>query len=372
MKITKILVTGDDIFLHRHRGLFDAISKHINQLDYLPISKINKDNLIDFIAWFITKLLYKVIGKFSLKTADRIFHKNSQVFINKTKKIERKIGQLEYIPDIVFHVFSMYRPFWHRADIPYVMYLDYTMALAVKNWSAWAPFNNERELLAWWKCERESYERAYHLFTFSHVTQSSLIQDYKISPEKITVVGSAGNIQEFYQGEKKKGTQQILFNASDFERKGGDLVLAAFSQVRQLIPNATLVIIGKKLAISQPGVINLGKVSSRLHLQDIFLKTDVVVAPAYCDPFPTFVLEAMSYGIPCIVTNRDGMPEIVDDRINGIVISEVVPEILAKEIINLLTNTDLLASFSQAAKLKIETKFNWENIASKILDVLSK
>ena len=220
------------------------------------------------------------------------------------------------------------------------------------------------------ECERHAYERAYHIFTFNKVARNSLIADYNIQPDKISVVGSAGNFKESYEGEKTFGSQQILFNGSDFERKGGNLVLAAFKQVKQVIPNAKLVIIGRKILIEESGIINLGNISAS-ELRKLFLNTDLVVAPAYCDPFPAFLLEAMNYGVPCVVTNKDGMPEIVEDQVDGIVISEIEKNILAEQIINLLLNPTLLESFSQAARWKLRTKYKWDNIANRMLDILS-
>lgn len=205
----------------------------------------------------------------------------------------------------------------------------------------------------------------------SNLVKSSLVEDYRIKPDKITVVGSSGNVQEPYEGEKTFGSKQILFNGSDFERKGGDLVLAAFNQVKTALPEAKLVIIGKKLAIRENGVDNPGHISSPSEMRNLFLKTDLVVAPARCDPFPTFLMEAMSYGVPCIVSARDGMPEIIDNGVSGVVIDQPAPDLLAHQIINLLCDIPLLTSMSYNARHKVKTRFNWNDIAKNISQVLS-
>jgi len=367
MEIKKILVTGDDRFIKRYHSLFEAISQDVNQLDYLPFSELYEDSLTEpFIQFF-----YKVIYKFSLSTADRIFQKNSRIFIDKSKRLEAKIRKLEDKPDLLIHIFSMCSPFWDKFDTPFVMYLDYTMALAVRNWSPWAPFRNDKEREAWIDCERQTYKRAYHLFTMNTLAKSSLIEDYGIAPEKITVVGSAGNFKMPYEGEKTFGSQQILFNGSDFERKGGNLVLAAFKRVKQVFPKAKLVIIGKKLRIQEEGIANPGSISRSSEIRDLLLETDLVVAPSYCDPFPAFLLEAMNYGVPCLVANNDGMPEIVDHEINGLVIHQMEPDILAEQIIQILGDPSRLESMSKEARKKVGNNFKWDKIASQILKTLS-
>lgn len=367
MKVGKILVTGESIFIERHQFLFKAMAEHCDRLQFLPRSS----------EWYEAGIPRKVIKTFyamrtfSWSKANALFQKNKQAFIVKSQRSEAQIKQLTDKPDLVFHVFSTYSPFWHEFDLPYVMYLDYTVSLAERNWPGWACFTHPKHRESWLECERLVYDRAKHIFTMSHIVKKSLIKDYDIPDKKITLVGSSGDFLETYQGKKPFGSKQILFNGSDFQRKGGDLVLAAFKKVKQAIPEAKLVIIGKKLSLNEDGIENPGHISSRADLYDLFLKTDLVVAPAYCDPFPTFLMEAMNYGIPCIVSNNDGMPEIVDDRVNGIVIEQLTADSLADRIIHLLNNPSALAAMSQAARDKVKTELNWKNIANKIVRVLS-
>lgn len=366
MEIRKVVVTGDAGFLYRYQFLFEAFSGYFDNLECLPSGELYKGNLLRIVRKFLHGITYLV----SPSSASR-FRKNSQTFITRSQQTEQKIRELGYTPDLVFHVFGMYCPFWEKFDIPYAMYLDYTMSLAKRNWLPWAPFTNSKEVTSWVECERLAYERTRHIFTMSNLVKSSLVEDYGIKSEKITVVGSSGNFQAPYEGEKTFGTKQILFNGSDFERKGGNLVLAAFKQVKKRIPEAKLVIIGKKLLIREDGVDNPGRISSLTEMRNLFLKTDLVVAPALCDPFPSFLMEAMNYGVPCIVSARDGMPEIIDDGVNGIVIAQPTPDLLANQIASLLGDRAALTSMSQNARHKVKSQLNWNDIAKNISQVLS-
>lgn len=367
MKLKKVAVTGDAFFLKRHNYIFEAMAQDLEHLQLLPYGKFNKNIVI---SETLTQLFYKVFYRFSPNKADKLFHKNHVRFITKSKQTERKIRQLDYIPDVVIHMFGTYSPFWSNFDIPYAVFLDYTMLQAEKNWSAWVPFTNREERDLWINCERQAYEQAHCLLCMSNAVKNSLIDDYGIETKKITVVGSAANFKEIYEGEKTFGSKQILFNASDFNRKGGDLVLAAFKKVRQEIPESRLIIIGKKLTLNEDGIENPGKISSRSDMRNLLLQTDLVVSPAYCDPFPVFLIEAMNYGVPCIVSERDGMPEIVDNEENGIVINQPTSDILAAHIISMLSNTSILNSMSEKARYKVKTELNGERVAKNILQAL--
>jgi glycogen synthase len=365
MQINKMLITGDRLFINRYAPLFAALADHYPQLDYLIGDEPYGAALVNRGLRFANKAL-NLLSK--VQSEKR--YKNAGHFIYRSRQIEARIQTLSDPPDFVLHVFGLYCPFWETQDIPYGMYLDYTMALVAKNWPDWAPFANSQDLQAWQDCERTAYNRAHHLFTMSNKVKVSLIQDYGIAPETITVVGSFAGRHKIYTGEKSFGNQQILFNGGDFQRKGGDLVLAAFEQVRQVIPNTKLVVLGKRLGIRQPGVETPGKIRSLDELQQLFLQTDIVVAPGRCDPFPTFVIEAMNYGVPCIVADQDGMPEIVDHHRSGWVISPSDADSLAEAIISLLGNPNTLSIMSQQARTKVVEQLNAREIANKITQLL--
>lgn len=360
-----VLITGEAVFLKRHEFLFRAMSQHFQKIDFLPRDR----------EWYeapLPRILLKSIYTMrtgSLSKANALFQKNKEAFISKSQRTEEQIQKMRFRPDIVFHVFGTYTPFLRKSDIPYVIYLDYTLALAEKNWSEWAWFLNSKQREHWLECELASYMQAQHIFCMSNIVKKSLIEDYGINSEKVTVIGSSGDFQTPYTGEKKFGSKQILFNGSDFQRKGGDLVIAAFKKVKQAISSAKLVIIGKKLSLNEDGIENPGHISSRDDINQLFFNTDLVIAPAYCDPFPTFLMEAMNYGIPCIVSANDGMPEIVTHQETGIVLDELTVDVLANNMIYLLNNPLLLTSMSQAARDKLQKKLNWNLIAEKIANV---
>jgi glycogen synthase len=361
MKMKKILITGDPEFSYRHRYLWEALSPYFEHLEVF-----SRQDSLNIKA---NAFRQKIVGVISTGKLHSGFHKSSLAFKLKSQEVEQNIKQLISKPDIVFHLYCLWSPFWEKSEIPYTIFSDYTMSLAIKDWSDWVPFSNQKEQDAWLAYEKQAYKRAYHLFPMSDMVKSSLIEDYGIEPEKITVIGASGNFKEPYEGEKFFGSNRIIFNGSDFERKGGDLVLAAFKQVRQAIPEAKLIVVGKKLENIEDGIENPGSVSN-LEIHELLLKTDLLVAPARCEPFGLLLVEAMNYGVPCIVSKTGGMPEIVNNEVNGIVIDQLNPEILAKEIIRLLSNPDLLKSMSIRARQTVKSKFNWETIAENIVQTL--
>ena len=49
-------------------------------------------------------------------------------------------------------------------------------------------------------------------------------------------------------------------------------------------------------------------------------KADAFILPSYNEGLPISILEAMTYGLPIISTNVGGIPELIKDKVNGLII----------------------------------------------------
>ena len=54
--------------------------------------------------------------------------------------------------------------------------------------------------------------------------------------------------------------------------------------------------------------------------EQVFKCADIYILPSYNEGLPVSVLEAISYGLPVISTPVGGIPEIVQDKVNGFLI----------------------------------------------------
>jgi glycogen synthase len=358
----ELVITGRKHFLNRYEGFSNALLNHFDGVATLPTGKVLNLHPMSVAARLAHGTRFeKFFGPYMSYDAN-----HPRGYVLRSRQTEKKIRGLSLRPDFVIHLFSLFGPFWNDFSIPYAMYLDYTMALGRKNWPLWAPFRSDRDYERWIAHEKRSYDRSKLIFTMGHNCKNSLVDDYDIPSEKIHVVGSSGNFRYSSTTQKTFGTQQILFQGSEFERKGGDLLLQAFQLIRASIPNATLVIIGSTLTIDEPGVKNLGYISSAQEVKNLFLTSDLVIAPARCDPFTAFAIEAMNYGVPCIVTRKSGISEIISNQENGVIIDSLNPAEIAAEAVKLLTHLSDLERISSGGKKLIHTSLNWEVIADKV------
>jgi len=67
-------------------------------------------------------------------------------------------------------------------------------------------------------------------------------------------------------------------------------------------------------------VVFFGPVSGQKK-ESLFLESDVFLLPSYSEGMPQSMLEAMAYGLPVVVSNVGGIPEVVRDGVEGYVIA---------------------------------------------------
>lgn len=96
--------------------------------------------------------------------------------------------------------------------------------------------------------------------------------------------------------------------------------------------------------------------------ETVLLNTDIFIAPSRFEGHPMSVIEAMSYGIPCIITEGTNMKEIVENYNAGWVpLSE--PKDISESIINAISDQKVIYEKGVNAKKLVSENYNWEKIA---------
>jgi len=185
--------------------------------------------------------------------------------------------------------------------------------------------------------------------------------------------------------KKENKNIRILFAGRLIERKGVHVLLRAFKKVTEFLENVELIIAGdgpwrKKL---EDLAFELGikeKVIFKGHLtknelEEEYKNADIFVLPSIHDEkgdtetLGVVLIEAMEFGIPVIATNVGGIPDIVKDGYNGILVPEKDEDALKDAIIKLIKDENLRKEFSKNAKEYIKEKFNWDKIIRDLKEI---
>ncbi len=105
----------------------------------------------------------------------------------------------------------------------------------------------------------------------------------------------------------------------------------------------------------------------RDHIHMLGFRDDAPAIIAACDisilaslkreGLPKTVIEAMAYGVPSIVTNVGGSPELVNNEESGLVIPPGDPQALAQAILRLYADGTLRATLGEHARRRLQSHF---------------
>lgn len=185
-----------------------------------------------------------------------------------------------------------------------------------------------------------------------------------------------------YLSRTKEDRNIILLSAGRLhEEKGIDVLLLAIDIiVKEKITNFKLIIAGDgphkkklkymcKLLGIERYVEFVGKVSQE-KLRELYFICDIVVFPSvYHEPLGRVAIEAGIMGRPIIASKIGGIPEIVDDRVTGLLVPPNDPYILSRSIIELIENEDIRKMMEKNGRATILKKINPRHIADQHIEL---
>lgn len=111
----------------------------------------------------------------------------------------------------------------------------------------------------------------------------------------------------------------------------------------------------------------------RRDIEKMYSSMDIFVLPSTCDEaFGMVLIEAMAMGKPVIATTVGGIPEIIRDGVNGILISPGDSSAIADAIANLINNYDLAEGIASEGRRAVEHDFSAKVMGERFEEVLSK
>lgn len=118
---------------------------------------------------------------------------------------------------------------------------------------------------------------------------------------------------------------------------------ALLDQVRQLGLSGSVVFCGAQPPSTIPQYLSQAK---------------AFVLPSFAEGIPVSLMEAMAAGVPCISTHINGIPELIRNEVDGILVPPADPTALAHAISRLLRSEKLAADLAQSAQQRVANQYN--------------
>jgi len=223
---------------------------------------------------------------------------------------------------------------------------------------------------------RSHAQRADHVVTVSAFTAGEIGRRLDVPRDRITIVspgapGSAPRSEPRFDGP-------ILFMGTLEPRKNVGLLLRAYARVIEVMPSAPrLVLAGTATPaadewlreISRPPlkgrVEHLGYVEPEKR-RDLYATASMLVLPSHLEGFGLPVLEAMTIGVPVIVSRRGALPEVGGDAAVTIEPDDV--DGLAAAISKYLGDPALAEAAVERGRRRAQA-YSWDASARVLLDV---
>ncbi len=184
----------------------------------------------------------------------------------------------------------------------------------------------------------------------------------------------------------KDGSRLEFLQVSNFvEKKGHEYTIQAFRDFLLKYPNSRLTLAGDgplrdrievactgsriSEKVRFTGQVTKKQVVSLMTEADVFLHHSVTAKNGDKEGIPTVIMEAMSTGLPIISTFHSGIPELIEDGINGYLIEERDVKGYTEKMLGLL---DSKIALGRRASGTIAERFNMTNQNTKLKELYRK
>jgi len=160
----------------------------------------------------------------------------------------------------------------------------------------------------------------------------------------------------------ERGDGPVIGYAGRIEPRKGvlDLVRAA-PAIRARVPGSQVVIMGSDAYSADPGYGALVAAASDVqtvgwveNAPSLMSHLDLLVLPSYAEPFGTVLAEAMAAGTPVVATAVGGLPEVVRDGVDGVLVPPGRPDALADGVVRALERRDELAAHARSGARRFD------------------
>jgi glycosyltransferase involved in cell wall biosynthesis len=231
--------------------------------------------------------------------------------------------------------------------------------------------------------EKNVAHTAKRVLTTSNYLRDRIIEDFGVDEENVVSIGCGINFEmpnESILKNKDYDRKEILFIGKEFDRKGGNLLVNAFKKVKRKYPEAILHIVGPEnlpnsisetSGVQYHGFLNTNTLEGKKVMDSLFQSSTIFCLPSLYEPFGIAPLEAMSYGIPAIVTDRWALKENIQNDITGYHVPLGDAEQISEKIILAWENLNDLKEMGDKGRQYVIDNFSWSHVVDNLNKAIS-
>jgi glycosyltransferase involved in cell wall biosynthesis len=222
----------------------------------------------------------------------------------------------------------------------------------------------------------------HRVIAVSQHTADHIISEEGAPPDKIRVVLNGIDFDRVkLSGPDARARVRRQFAADDayvllivarlHPEKGYEYLFGALPEIRRRADRRVLLLVagqGPFRHAFEQQVRSLGCESDarflgfRQDVPDLMTAADLVVLPSVAEAFGLVLTEALYLGTPVMATRVGGIPEIVNDGVDGVLVPPTDSQALANAIVELLHDPERRQKMAGAGREKVINKFRFEDM----------
>jgi glycosyltransferase involved in cell wall biosynthesis len=231
---------------------------------------------------------------------------------------------------------------------------------------------------------RFTYGRLSRILAVSSVIRKNVIETTPVGPELVTVLHDAVDTKRFnpatvdaHAFRRSLGIADDALVVGSLGRfspgKGHEDLLHAAGVIRDSSPDVRFVVVGEASFGEESYERSVRELAKRLGVEDtvvfagfrsnvpeVMASFDVFAFPSHAEAFGMALIEAMAMQKPVVACSCDGVLDIVQQGVNGLLVPPMNPLALSLALKRLVDNPGLRTRLGQAARERVVTHFDQE------------
>ncbi|MBA4336718.1 hypothetical protein C0416_02995 [bacterium] len=186
---------------------------------------------------------------------------------------------------------------------------------------------------------------------------------------------SEGKIKEFREKTFGVGGEKVILSVAELhERKGLKHLIKAMPAILEGYDSkAKLVLVGtgpaqadlEELAVKEGIIDNVLFLGFKKDVPHLMAASDIFVLPSEKEAFGLVLLEAAIAGLPIVASNVGGIPEVIEDGVNGTLVPPAISGRLAGAILEIFNNNFKRKAYIEEGYKRAKSKFSAKVMAEK-------
>jgi glycosyltransferase involved in cell wall biosynthesis len=208
--------------------------------------------------------------------------------------------------------------------------------------------------------------------TYSRDVWNILQLNYNLDSDRVAYIPN-GVEPRFFLPRRydSSGPLKLLYAGTWLDQRGIFYIREALERLVPQMPGMTMSFVGCGCPPETIRAFFGPKIASAIVVQpvipsgqmhELFSSHDIFLFPSLMEGLPSVLLEAMASGMPVITAETCGMPDVVENDFNGLLVPPADAQALEQAVLRLAASPELRERLGQAAQQTM-TRYTWERSA---------